>query len=119
MIKSNPFHDHNGNLKDINRYLTKDIIKNKIEYSENGYNLKLKKLYEDVLTQNPQPENMPNYAGIKSQLYIKLKKNLPKDIDKLSNIDKESGYFKTLYGVKFVIYNDDNVIILQSNIQLK
>ena len=59
---------------------------------------------------------MPNYVGIKSQLYTKLNNNIPKDIDSIFEIDIESGYFKTLYEENFFIYYDEKVIILQSDI---
>ena len=42
-IKANPIHCHEPNLKDVNKYLMKDIIKNKINSAENCNNLILKK----------------------------------------------------------------------------
>lgn len=35
VIKVNPVHCHEPNIKDVNRYLTKDIIKNNINSAEN------------------------------------------------------------------------------------
>ena len=119
LIKANPNHCHEPNLKDVNRYLMKDIIKNKINSAENCYNLKLKKTYDNIIIKNPEVDNVPKFDSIKSQLYVKLNNNLPKDIDDLLEIDKNSGYFKTLYGEKFLIYNDEDVIVLQSDIQAR
>ena len=48
-----------------------------------------------------------------------MNNNLPKYIDDLLEIDKADGCFKTLYGQKFLIYNDEDVIVLQSDIQAK
>ena len=100
------------NLKDVNKYLMKDIIKNKINSAENCYNLKLKKTYDDIIIKNPEVDNVPKFESIKSQLYVKLNNNLPKDIDDLLEINKNSWYFKTLYIENFLIYNDEGVIVL-------
>ena len=61
---------------------------------------------------------MPNCIGITSQLYTKLNNNIPKDIDSISEIDIDSGYFKTLYRENFFIY-DEKDIVLQSDIEPK
>ena len=119
LLKANISHSHEVDLKEINRYLTRHIIINKIESSENCLNLKIKKLYEDILIKSKEPETIPKFNGIKTQLYLKLNKNLPNDVDNLSQVDVENDYFKTEDGENFVIYNDNNVIILQSKIQSK
>ena len=41
------------------------------------------------------------------------------DVENLADINVENGYFKTVYKEKFVIFKDDNVIILQSEFQSK
>ena len=119
LLKANISHSHEVDLKEINRYLTRNIIINKIESSENCFNLKIKKLYEDILIKSKEPETIPTFNGIKTQLYLKLNKNLPNDVDNLSQVDVENDYFKTEDGENFVIYNDNNVIILQSKFQSK
>jgi len=120
LLKANISHSHEVNLKEINRYLTKNININKIESSENCFNLKIKKLYEVILIKSKEPETIPKFNGIKTQLYLKLNKNLPNDVDNLSQVDVENDYFKTEDRENFVIYNDNNVIIiLQSKIQSK
>ena len=119
LLKANISHSHEVDLKEINRYLKRNIIINKIESSENCFNLKIKKLYEDILIKSKEPETIPKFNGIKTQLYLKLNKNLPNDIGNLSQVDVENDYFKTEDGENFVIYNDNNVIILQSKFQSK
>ena len=119
LLKANISHSHEVDLKEINKYLTRHIIINKIESSENCFNLKIKKLYEDIHIKSKEPETIPKFNGIKTQLYLKLNKNLPNDVINLSQVDVENDYFKTEDGENFVIYNDNNVIILQSKIQSK
>ena len=63
MIKANT--RHLEDLKNVNRYITKNILKNKIENSENCYNIKLKKMYDDILLKNEETEYIPNFVGIK------------------------------------------------------
>ena len=62
---------------------------------------------------------MPKFEGIKTQLYEKLNKNVPKDVEDINTIDFNSNYFKTLYKEKFLVYHDEELIILQSKIQAK
>ena len=64
LIKANT--RHLEDLKNVNRYITKNILKNKIENSENCYNIKLKKMYDDILLKNEETEYIPNFVGIKS-----------------------------------------------------
>ena len=61
---------------------------------------------------------MPKFEGIKTQLYEKLNKNVPKDVEDINTIDFNSNYLKTLYNEKFLVYHEEELIILQSNIQV-
>jgi len=119
VIKANLKHCHEENLKEISRLITKDSIKNRIENNENIFTVKLKRIYEDIKIKNTAPENMPKFEGIKTQLYEKLNKNFPKDVEDINTIDFNSNYFKNLYNEKFLVYHDEELIILQSNIQAK
>ena len=119
VIKANLKHCHEENLKQISSLITKDSIKNRIENNENIFTVTLKRIYEDIKIKNTAPENMPKFEGIKTQLYEKLNKNVPKDVEDINTIDFNSNYFKTLYKEKFLVYHDEELIILQSKIQAK
>ena len=103
----------------MSRLITKDSIKNRIENIENIYTVKLKRILEDIKIKNDAPENMPRFEGIKTKLYKELNENAPKDVEDINTIDFNSNYFKTLYGEKFLVYHDKDLIILQSKIQTK
>ena len=62
---------------------------------------------------------LQEFNKIKTQLYVKLNKNLPKDIDNINQIDVNSVFKKTLSGNKFLIFKNDTILILQSDIQAK
>ena len=95
MIKANNRDCYLEELKYVNRNITKDIIK-KIENIENCYNVKLKKLYGDILLKSEEAENIPNYISKKSKLYIKLINTFPKDI---SDIDLIAHTLKLYMGI--------------------
>jgi len=83
---------------------------------ENLYNIKLKRIYDDIKINDPEHINMPNFIGIKTQLY---NKSITKDIENIKDIDINSDYFKIINGDTFLIYNNDKILSFQSNIQAK
>lgn len=77
-------------------------------------------MYEDLkIKDNNANENFPKFNDIKTQLYIKLNNNMPSDIENLNEIDTNSIFLKTLKGDQFLIFNDDSILIFQSDIQAK
>lgn len=102
LIKVNTFHCHKECLDLIIRFIAKDIIKKK-ESSKNCFTLKLRKIYDKIKNNISDPEYMSKNKDRQSGLYLKLNKQIHKNINELSEIDVESGYFKALYGEKFAI----------------
>lgn len=86
---------------------------------ENLYKNKLKPIYDDIKIYDPEHINRPSFTGIKTQLYNKINKKIPKDIEDIKDININSDYFKTINGDTFLIYNDDKILIFQSYIQVK
>ena len=57
---------------------------------------------------------VPTFTTIKNTLYKQANKILPDDIANLASAPDESIYYKTLKDEKFVIYKDEDLMIMQS-----
>ena len=82
----------------------------------NLYYINLKRIYNDIKIKDSESINMPSFSGIKTQLYIKVNKNIQEDI---KDIDLNSEYFETIDDETFLIYNEDKILIFQSTLQVK
>ena len=57
---------------------------------------------------------MPNFANLKSSIYRNINKNIPKDVENLSDLPEESEYYQTISGGNFLIYKNDHIVIFMS-----
>ena len=59
----------------------------------------------------------PLFKNIRASIYRYINKNIPKDVDKISEMPEESEYYKTLNGDEFLCYKGENILIFMSEFQ--
>ena len=57
---------------------------------------------------------IPNFVNLKSVIYRTINKNIPKDVENISDLPEESEYYQTISGKKFLNYKNDHILIFMS-----
>ncbi|ORX76120.1 hypothetical protein BCR32DRAFT_284529 [Anaeromyces robustus] len=95
--------------------LVKHKIKHEIRRSSVPFDLKPKRLYDEI-----SPEmgfQCCQYKTIKSSIARNISKQFPPDLKLFDEILDVSEYYKTIEGKEFKIFKNDNLIIFQSPFQ--
>ena len=86
--------------------------------NDNIFTVKLNTEYKNLCAKE-EGNIVPSFNSIKSIIYRKIRKNLPKDIKSLEEIPNESAYLKTAEGNDFLIDKNNNCAIFLSKMQTK
>ena len=94
----------------------KSADKNKLEQ------LQEKRAPEEEQNRINQPVNYnqgsnPLFKNVRASIYRYINKNIPKDVDNISEIPEESEYYKTLNGEEYLCYKGENILIFMSEFQ--
>ena len=118
IIYKNFIHNHSDNAKECSKYILKSNIKDNIKATRNIFQCFSSKNVYKWINKNDL-KNIPKFSSIKSSIYREIKKNLPKEINSLNELDLESPYTKTKNNKQFLIYKSEKISIFQSELQSK
>ena len=112
----------------------KNEVKNKMNIIGNIFNVKAKTIYDqsikkitkrksDNLPEEEEDNNavqkniVPSYNSIKPSIYRLINKNIPHDVENLSELPNDSPYYFTERGDKFMAYKTEKIVLLISKFQ--
>lgn len=121
--------------KKVQTLLIKNRAKKSIDNFGKIYNIKSKDIYETSLKKvhkrksgnindeeddnnNKIKKNInPSFNSIKSSVYRYISKNLPKNIDKLSELPEDSEYYLTERGDNYLGYRSNKIVLFISKFE--
>ena len=132
IIDYNTKHSCIYNEKAVKTLEIKNEVKNKMNIIGNIFNVKAKTIYEQSIKKitkrksdnlpeednNALPKNIvPSYNSIKPSIYRLINKNIPHDVENLSELPNDSPYYFTERGDKFMAYKTEKIVLLISKFQ--
>ena len=117
IIKSNFYHLCKGNSNKIEIKEARETICKEIENASNKFDLKPKNLFKDYIEKHTKVK--VSFGNIKSSLYNNINAKIPEDVDSFQDLPHESIYYYMSNGEKFVIYQDDDLLLMQTKLLSK
>ena len=104
-------------ILDKENKIIKETIRKEISNVSNKFELKPKNLFNDYMEKHPNAKI--SFGNIKSILYNNIYAEIPKDVDSFQDLPQESIYYHMQNGEKFVIYQDDELLLMQTKLLAK
>jgi len=119
VLKYDSSHNHPENEYSVSLSIMKHKIKDEIKKYSNPFDIKRKRLYNEIFKEMMFIYPCPEYTSIKTLISRNINKKLPSNVTTFNEIPNESEYYKTERNENFMIFKDSDLIIFQSPFQEK
>ncbi|ORY52129.1 hypothetical protein LY90DRAFT_508251 [Neocallimastix californiae] len=97
----------------------KHKIKDEIKKHSNPFDIKRKRLYNEISKEMGFIYPCPEYISVKTLILRSINKKLPSNVTTFNEIPNESEYYKTERNEDFMIFKNSDLVIFQSPFQAK
>ncbi|KAG4090430.1 hypothetical protein H8356DRAFT_1431231 [Neocallimastix lanati (nom. inval.)] len=119
ILKYESLHNHPGNEYSVSLSVMKHKIKDEIKKHSNPFDIKRKRLYNEISKEMGFIYPCPEYISVKTLILRSINKKLPSNVTIFNEIPNESEYYKTERNEDFMVFKDSDLVIFQSPFQAK
>ncbi|ORY25144.1 hypothetical protein LY90DRAFT_514304 [Neocallimastix californiae] len=119
ILKYESLHNHPGNEYSVSLSVMKHKIKDEIKKHSNPFDIKRKRLYNEISKEMGFIYPCPEYISVKTLILRSINKKLPSNVTTFNEIPNESEYYKTERNEDFMIFKNSDLVIFQSPFQAK
>ncbi|KAL6617215.1 hypothetical protein U3516DRAFT_797306 [Neocallimastix sp. 'constans'] len=119
ILKYESLHNHPGNEYSVSLSVMKHKIKDEIKKHSNPFDIKRKRLYNEISKEMGFIYPCPEYISVKTLILRSINKKLPSNVTNFNEIPNESEYCKTERNEDFMIFKNSDLVIFQSPFQAK
>ncbi|ORY77428.1 hypothetical protein LY90DRAFT_501310 [Neocallimastix californiae] len=119
ILKYESLHNHPGNEYTVSLSVMKHKIKDEIKKHSNPFDIKRKRLYNEISKEMGFIYPCPEYISVKTLILRSINKKLPSNVTTFNEIPNESEYYKTERNEDFMIFKNSDLVIFQSPFQAK
>ncbi|KAL6608541.1 hypothetical protein U3516DRAFT_800092 [Neocallimastix sp. 'constans'] len=119
ILKYESLHNHPGNEYSVSLSVMKHKIKDEIKKHSNPFDIKRKRLYNEISKEMGFIYPYPEYISVKTLILRSINKKLPSNVTTFNEIPNESEYYKTERNENFMIFKNSDLVIFQSPFQAK
>ncbi|KAG4107450.1 hypothetical protein H8356DRAFT_1023522 [Neocallimastix lanati (nom. inval.)] len=103
ILKYESLHNHPGNEYSVSLSVMKHKIKDEIKKHSNPFDIKRKRLYNEISKEMGFIYPCPEYISVKTLILRSINKKLPSNVTTFNEIPNESEYYKTERNEDFMI----------------
>ncbi|KAG4099930.1 hypothetical protein H8356DRAFT_1036649 [Neocallimastix lanati (nom. inval.)] len=119
ILKYESLHNHPGNEYSVSLSVMRHKIKDEIKKHSNPFDIKRKRLYNEISKEMGFIYPCPEYISVKTLILRSINKKLPPNVTNFNEIPNESEYYKTERNEDFMIFKNSDLVIFQSPFQAK